>query len=71
MRALAGKRSTPQGLWTDDRRARVYEHSELCHFCGEAEGSAFYTIFDCPTFEAQRKETLVQARREDIQACVP
>eukprot|EP00971_Amphidinium_carterae_P097219 1923958-Amphidinium_carterae.1 len=54
------------GLWTDERTSKVYGADELCRFCQQAEGSASHLVLDCPAFDLQRKEVVVQPREETI-----
>eukprot|EP00971_Amphidinium_carterae_P163163 3234778-Amphidinium_carterae.1 len=58
------------GVWMGDRREKVFEESSQCPYCGEAEGSASHTLYDCPALETQRKQAAVPAPRDDIPACV-
>eukprot|EP00971_Amphidinium_carterae_P242918 4823288-Amphidinium_carterae.3 len=60
------------GLWMGDRRERVFqiEQDSQCPYCGEAEGSASHTLYDCPALEAQRKQAAVPAPRDDVPKCV-
>eukprot|EP00971_Amphidinium_carterae_P208607 4138795-Amphidinium_carterae.2 len=58
------------GLWMGDRREKVFEQSSKCPYCGEAEGSASHTLYECPAFDSQRKQAAVPAPRDDIPKCV-